>query len=276
MKNKTIAVAGALIIGGLLTINSIAFADTADAKAAVGVQKRIQFEKLMPGKQGGFALRGEQGIMLRNKLDWSEQLKELVAAGTITQATADKMLTFLTEQENTRKAEMEKLQTMTAEQRKTYFESKKSEVNKKINLFSSMVEKGIITQGQSDAIKDKLQDLQQAKRLTDIKTSLDPLVQNKTITQEQVTKVTEYMSKQQAAKITDMEKIEAMTKEEIVAYFKSNVVKKVDIFSQLVTDKVLTQEQADAVEKVLHPMGHFKGEKPGVIRKFDRSILKSN
>jgi hypothetical protein len=155
---------------------------------------------------------------------------------------------------------------MTAEQRKAFFESKTPPTIKKIDLFSAMVEKGIITQAQSDAIKGKLQALDQARYQEDMKASLDKLVQSKAITQEQATKISEYMSKQQTIKIAEVEKIKAMTKEEIDAYFKSNDVIKTNIFSQLVTDKVLTQKQADAVEKALHPMGFFKGEKLRMIK----------
>jgi Tfp pilus assembly protein PilP len=377
MKKNTIVMAGALLIGGLLTLNSIAFADTVDAKTSASILKRGLFETLAPGKMGGFDHRGQKDMVFIQKEDWSLKLKALVTEGTINQATADKMQAYLTEQENTMKTEMDKLQAMTAEQRKTYIESNKSELVKKVDLFNAMVEKGILTQQQADAIKpiqqpkdmvfiqkhdwnlqlkdlvaggtinqatadkmqaylteqentmkaemDKLQGMtaeqrktyieskkselvkkidilssmvekgiltqpqadaikaiqqtrqaeeklaQQAKHLEYTTAALTKLVESKVITSEQMLKINEYIVKEQAARETEMEKIKAMTEEEATTYFKSNAVDKDNMLAPLVTSKVLTQAQADAVEKVLHskgaPMGFGKGFVRGMIKR---------
>jgi Tfp pilus assembly protein PilP len=377
MKKNTIAMAGALLIGGLLTLNSIAFADTVDAKTSASVLKRGLFEKLAPGNMGEFDHKGQKDMIFIQKEDWSLKLKALVAEGTINQATADKMQAYLTEQENTMKAEMDKLQGMTAEQRKTYFESNKSELIKKVDLFSAMVEKGILTQQQADAIRpvqqprdmifiqkhdwnlqlkdlvtggtinqatadkmqaylteqentmkaemDKLQGMtaeqrktyfesnkselvkkvdilndmvekgiltqqqadaikviqqtkqaeeklaMQAKHLEYTTAALNKLVESKVITSEQLIKINEYVAKEQAAKTAEMEKIKAMTDEEATAYFKSNAGSKDNMLAPLVASKVLTQVQADAVEKVLHskgaPMGFGKDFGKGMIKR---------
>jgi|GEM_PF-662390 len=279
MKNKTLAITGALLIGGLLTFNSIAFADNVDTTASASVKTSIPFEKAMRFRIDGDH-RGQKDMVFIHKQDWSADLKTLVSEGTITQTVADKIQAYLTEQDNAIKAEMEKLQAMTLDERKAYFESKRADLKtaenatkdviiKKHDLFGDMVEKGVITQQQSDAIKSKLQALEQAKRQEAVKASLDKLVESKTITEAQATKIAEYINKLQAEKMAEMEKIQAMTKEEVAAYFKDKDkdVLKVNIFAQLVTDKVLTQEQADAVQKALHPMGHGKGVGPMMIKK---------
>jgi Tfp pilus assembly protein PilP len=278
MKTNTIAMAGALLIGGLLTLNSIAFADTVDTKTSASVLKRGLFEKLAPGNMGEFDHKGQKDMIFIQKEDWSLKLKALVAEGTINQATADKMQAYLTEQENTMKAEMDKLQGMTAEQRKTYFESNKSELVKKVDILNDMVEKGILTQQQADAIKVIQQTKQaeeklamQAKHLEYTTAALNKLVESKVITSEQLIKINEYVAKEQAAKTAEMEKIKAMTDEEATAYFKSNAGSKDNMLAPLVASKVLTQVQADAVEKVLHskgaPMGFGKDFVKGMIKR---------
>lgn len=278
MKNKTIALTGALLIGGLLTFNSVAFADTTDVTTSANVPKPIQFVKKIRGKMGDFAQKGAKDVVFMHKQDWSADLKALVADGTIAQTTADKIQAYITEQENTMKAEMEKLQAMTPEQRRAYFESNKQEIKKdeaakgnivvrKHDLFSDLVEKGIITQQEADAIKSKLQTLRQTERQEEVKADLNKLVEAKTITQEQAAKVIEYMNKQKADKAAEMEKMQDMTLKEITAYFKDKDINKVSIFSQLVADNVLTQEQADAVQKELHPMGFHRGDGPMMLKK---------
>lgn len=266
MKNKTIAMAGALLIGGLLTFNSVAFADTTDTTTANQPQKFEQIREKLQGKMGGFRERGQMGMKIHQKLDWSTKLKELVAEGTITQATADKIQAYTSEQQAAMKAEMEKIKAMTDAERKAYFESKKTDSFKRIDLFSSMVEKGVITQAEADAITSKLHDIQQTKMQENVKASLDKLVTSNTITQDQATKIIDYMTKQQAERAAEMEKVKAMTEEERDAYFKNNIKNRTNMLEQLVTDNVLTQEQADAVAKALHPKGFEKGFGKGMIK----------
>lgn len=276
MRNKTIAMASALLVSGVLVLNSVAFADTAatTTTTTAAQQKPAKAYGKMMDRNGGFKQKGAMGMHGQQMFgqDWSNKLKELVAAGTINQATADKIQVYITEQEAARKAELEKLQGMTAEQRKAYMESKKTEAVKRQDLLSAVVEKGIITQQQADTIKAKFQADQQAKMQESIKTSLAQLVTNNTITADQSAKVLDYVTKQQAARAAEMEKVKAMTQAERDAYFKANPPTKNCNLAQLVTDKVLTQEQANAVQKALHLSGGQKCGNPGMQRGMQKGM----
>lgn len=271
MKNKkAIAMASALVVGSLLTLNGSVFADTAaDANSSTAQPARLA--------------RAAQGLKMNNArgmhnnlnkvqqgnfqaANWDTKLKELVTNGTITQETYDKIQTYLAEQQAQIKAEAEKLQAMTAEQRREYFENKKSELSVRTDLFTTLVEKGVLTQTQADAIHEKVQTKQHGDRKETASAALDKLITAGTITQEQATKILDYMKQNQESRAAEMEKIKAMSAEERAAYIKSAAAAKTNILSQLVTDKVLTQEQADAAAKVIQPGSfgrnmHFQNKK---------------
>jgi hypothetical protein len=260
MRNKTIAMASALLIGGLLTLNGTVFADVADTTTAISAKQRpAQAGKMLFGKSGNLNRQAFGGM---HQKGWNIQLDALVTAGTITQTTADKIQVYLDAEQATMKAEMEKVKAMTSDERKAYFESNKATAPKKVDMLSTLVEKGVITQTEADAIcaaqKEK-QAEQQAKQQEYATTALNTLVKDNVITAAQVTKITEYMSKEQAERVSEMEKVRAMTEDERVAYFKSNVGNRGNLLTSLVTDKVLTQTQADAVAKVLHGKGFQNG-----------------
>jgi Tfp pilus assembly protein PilP len=275
MKNKTIAITGALLIGGLLTFNSVAFADVTDSNSTKLPQRFTQVRERIQGKIGDFGYKGQRVMMVNPSQDWSVQLKELVAAGTITQSSADKIQTYIAEQQTAAKAEMDKVKSMTEAERKAYFESKKSDITQKHDLLSTLVEKGIITQTEADTIKaahqanrDAQRVEQQAQQQENRISALNKLVESNVITAAQVTKINEFISTKQAAREAEMEKVKAMTQEERTAYLKNNVENKTNMLSQLVTDNVLTQEQADAIQKVLPLKGFSMGFGRNIERGF--------
>lgn len=277
MKNKTLFMASALLIGGLLTLNNSVFADVMNSTTPTSVkQMSIQTGKMIPMKAGNLEKEScneihKGGMHIKG---WDIQLDALVTAGTITQTTADKIQTYLDAQEVTRKAEMEKVKAMTADERKAYFESNKPNVAEKEDILSTLVEKGVITQTEADAIKavqntkqaeQKLN--QQAKKQEHMTTALNKLVESNVITSAQLIRINEFITVNQETSATEIEKIKAMTQVERVAYLKTNAGNKGNMLTQLVTDKVLTQTQADAVEKVLHSRGSQKGFGKGADKK---------
>ncbi|MGB7604835.1 MAG: hypothetical protein WBL93_05095 [Lutisporaceae bacterium] len=265
MNKRTIAITSAVILGSLLTISSSVYASGVDgvtANSITNVWKKAHLagqaisEKV--AKLGN--KENMKAFNLNKKFDnISILIKEFVTDGTITQATSDKITAYITEQEAARKTDMDKLKAMTAEERKAYFEANKANKPEKLNLFDAMVEKGILTEQQANTIVEKLHVNQQIKQQDAMKNRLSPLVESKTITQDQATKILAYMEKQQASRTAEMEKVKAMTKEERATYLKSNASSKTNMLAQLVTDKTLTQEQADAVQKALHQKGFKRG-----------------
>jgi hypothetical protein len=84
-------------------------------------------------------------------VNFKEKLSSAVKNGTITQAQADKINSYLETKKAERKAEIEKARSMTEEQRKTYFQQKKS--SDKPDLFKDLVEQKIVSQSEADALK---------------------------------------------------------------------------------------------------------------------------
>jgi len=88
------------------------------------------------------------------------QLDSLVSAGTITDEQEAKIITYLNEQEETRKAEMEKVKSMTEDERKAYLESKKDSTQAEkgtiANPLQALVDDGTLTQDQADAVAKAL------------------------------------------------------------------------------------------------------------------------
>lgn len=85
------------------------------------------------------------------------------------------------------------------------------------------------------------------------KTQLDALVKAGTISQEQADKITSYINKKEEERKAEMDKVKAMTEDQRKAYFESKKpLKKVDMFKDLVDQKVITQAQADAIKGQMH------------------------
>lgn len=122
--------------------------------------------------------------------------------------------------------------------------------NNSIGSFSSMHKQQMVQKfGKSD-------------QKTDFKSKLAELVTAGTITQEQSDKILAYMETEQAARKAEQEKIARMTNDEKKAYFEANKLERKDMFSSLVSDGTLTQDQADAVKKAFMPEGRgsFEGK----------------
>jgi polyhydroxyalkanoate synthesis regulator phasin len=81
-----------------------------------------------------------------HKLD----VDSMVESGTISKATGKKIKSYLKKHKKEHKAEREKVQKMTDEERKAYFENKRSSGQ---DMWSKMVEEGVITQDEADAIR---------------------------------------------------------------------------------------------------------------------------
>lgn len=149
MKNEKLMVkliAGLVIAGVTLSAGATAFADTKDDTATNKIQT-AQKEKREGFKRGGNK-EGFHGEDIKTKLD------AFVKDGTITQAQENKIVEFMNKKDEARKAEMEKVKAMTEEERKAYFEAKKTE--ERPNLFKELVDAGILNQTQADAAKKVL------------------------------------------------------------------------------------------------------------------------
>lgn len=103
-----------------------------------------------------------------------------------------------------------------------------------------------------------------AQIATQLSTQLKTLVEKGTITQAQADKVEAYFEKIAQTRQADFDQTKNMTREERQAYMQKNREKCQDPLAQLVTDKVLSQEQADAIAQLfpMHRGGGKAGDRP--------------
>ncbi|HWQ43252.1 MAG TPA: hypothetical protein VN456_14620 [Desulfosporosinus sp.] len=188
----------------------------------------------------------------------SEQMQTMLAAfvtdGTLTQTNADNITAFMSTQATERKAEQAKVALMTEAERQAYHDQKATTTTQpKLDRFSEMITSGIITQEQADTMTAKIEAQRLATRQAEQKTQLDALVANNTITAAQVDQILAYEVTEDAARKTEMDKVKAMTTDERAAYLETSQGTPKDPLAALVDAGILTQDQADAVTKV---MGH--------------------
>ncbi len=186
------------------------------------------------------------------KMDFSS----LVTEGIVSQETADKMTAFQEEQEAERHAEKEKVDAMTDEERKAYFES--NDNMKQGNLFEDMVAEGIITEEEAATIEETMPapDVTFGVNGEGIGVALESVV-SQLVTDgvmDQVTadEVVAYNKANEEACKAEMDKVEAMSDEERAAYAESNEgVKHLDPISDMVTEGIITEGQGNAIKEVM-------------------------
>lgn len=245
---KTLIIGATILaIGGSAIYASSANAATEDAaNKKPFIEWKKNKEGKMPGEKG-FKMKEEKG---------AEQMKtylaSLVNEGVLTQQKADSITNYLQKKAEERKAEFDKVKSMTQEERKNYMSQKKGE---RLNPFDAMVKDGVLTQSEADTIKSKLQEKRAAERKQKITEQLSSLVENKTITQDQVNKLIEKLQKKDEETKALHEKLKAMTPEERKTYMEQNKKDRKDILQELVDEGTITKDQADAMRKAM-PMHH--------------------
>lgn len=130
-----------LVDAGILT------QEQADAiKQYTDAQEKLRREEQKNNQQEQQLKRQEQ---MKNQLD------NLVNSGTITQEQEDKIIAYLEKQQENRRAEMDaekdSVKSMTDDERKAYFESKKGTRPEKSAPLKELVDNGTLTQEQADA-----------------------------------------------------------------------------------------------------------------------------
>lgn len=141
---------------------------------------------------GGMHVRGMNGGLPEQMLD------KLVEEGLITQDKADAITAYLKEKTDELKAQMEELRNMTQEERKAYMESKKETApTERQDFLAQLVEKGLLTQAEADAVKAYLQENAKTFRPEGFKggfsEKLQTLIDEGTLTQEQADRVSEVL-----------------------------------------------------------------------------------
>lgn len=182
---------------------------------------------------------------------FNDMLLELVKDGTLTKSEADKIKEYLDKRKEQRKAEMDKIKSMTPKEKREYFKQKQV---KEQDLLSELVKNKILTQKKADTIKNRLaqkHEAQREERIKDINNKLNALVEKGTITKEQAAKVMENIKQGESERKAIRDKIKNMTPEKRNEYLLSIKGKKEDFLKKMVDDKILTQEQTNAIRKAI-------------------------
>jgi hypothetical protein len=263
MNGKKIA---ALLIAGSLTA-SVGVTAGAFTKAE-GSKTKAKSAQTQMKKRSWQNIQGS----MKTKID------TLVKDGKITQAVEDKVISYLNQKETALKAEMDKIKSMSAAERKTYLESRVN--GQKTGILAEMVSANVLTQAEADSLKAALPELQKGQKMMsgghfgrlgagmmqpadiqkNIKSKLDTLVQAGTITQAVEDSVLASYNQLAAQKQAEMDKIKSMTQAERKAYFESKVkAQSQDPIADLVKAGTITQAQADAIKNVFPGHGKFGG-----------------
>lgn len=203
-------------------------------------------------KENGKKLKTEKRLDLNKEFkkgkkheDLKNVLSQLVKDGTITQEDMDNITKYLDADRPGKKQNF-----------------KVDKDGNKLDLFTDMVDKGVITKAKADAIKAKLHSLREAERkerLDMINKKLEGLVEKGTISKEQKDKILAYMEQKRQERQAEHDKIKNMTKEEREKYFKSKEFKKQDILSEMVEKGIITKSQSESLKDIFpKPNKSFK------------------
>lgn len=231
-------VVSGIIVGGLLlTAGGISMASASDIPAKFS--KMVSFQQDGQHRPGpGYPGQGQPKLTNENM---KEVLGHLVSDGTLTQEQVDKFQAYIDETVTNAEGE------------------EKNRQEKRPDLFKDAVDKGIITQEQANIITNKIKEKGQEIRQEKIKTQLNTLVTSGTITQAQADGVLQAFEVSAAKRQEVLEKVKDMTPEEMQSHIQSLKKENINPLSQMVSDKTITQEQADAIAKLMpHRGGHFK------------------
>ena len=237
-QSKMGRIIGGLLIGGLLLGGtSLAMADSTAAWSGNANTGRAGWcGKMAPGPKS-FNSETMQPI-----------LNSLVASNQLTQAQADQILARQQQLQTDRQQQREQMRDKTPAEREALREQKQAG---RVNLLAQLVNEGVITQEQADAIQTAMQEQRKATQQERIASSLSGLVEKQVITTEQAAAVQNKLSEMQSARQAEMEKLRDMTPEQRRAYMKEN--RPANPLSELVTAGVLTQEQADQIHQAVGP-----------------------
>ena len=231
-KNLAIGVSGVLI-GGMLLTGGLAFADSSGTSTVANLANKVPWVGQMMGARGG--MMGAKGQLEAQGAKLSqENLNQLVKEGTITQAKADEIRTFID------KTEKEKNTTGNSVKLKGRPDS-----------LAELVTNKILTQAEADNIKTELNELAQAQSQQQISDALKVLVDKGTITQEQSDNILKGYADAAANREAQAQKIENMTVKEARQYMEDNRGKQQNPLDQLVTDGVITQAQVEAFQNAM-------------------------
>ena len=163
-------------------------------------------------------------IMVKHKHYLEEAILKMVQEGSLTKEKADKILEY---------------------------KQKIKKQGKRGSILNELMQEGIITEGEANAIKEKLMQMKEA-RFTE---GMQSLVDKGVLTANDINNIRSYLLKVREERKATVEKLKSMTPEERKAYFKEHKKEREDILTKMVEDKVITKEQAEEIRKAIPDLG---------------------
>lgn len=208
--------------------------------------------------------------------EWQTSLNTLVNKGTITRDQATKILNFLSANDQMMQNIFDQVKKMNSQQKSQNLKQNLTEIKDPV---SQMVDQGIITQQQADALKQTIPFLPKIVRLQkpsqqQIKANLDALAAKGTITQDQVGKIQTFLSVNDQKMQHIFDQTKDMSPEQTTQYFKQNQLEIKDSISQkgdqmsitfnpisqMIDQGIITQQQANAVKQALGAFPELPGK----------------
>lgn len=154
MKNKSIkakVLTGALITTLMISCAATAFATPTNTENLPNTTTPCSQDFTMD-KKSKMSLKRQQHEAEKQAV-LENTLSTLVTDNTLSQDQADKIKETITQQQNDKKAEIEKLKTMSETDRKAYM---KENHKRKVDFLKVLVDNGTITKEQASKVKDSL------------------------------------------------------------------------------------------------------------------------
>ncbi len=263
-KNFKKVIGGIMIGCMLLSLGVTSFANSVDyqQEGNVNVENGLQ--------RGRFGQRPNVDEDMRENMAQKQEeqkeefdniLSELVEEGIISQEKVDAINEYVEEKAQERAVQL--TEERTEERAEGRRQRGNMERGQKQGILEEMVEEGIITSEEAEAIKDKQEETMIEKREELINSKLESLVEDGTITEDDIDLIIEYMDEQREEKREEMEAIKDMTEEERKEYFEENKTEKTDILSQMVEDGVLDEDKAEAIRELLPKANLHKQPRQG-------------
>ena len=192
----------------------------------------------------------------------ADKFKEIEESGLLTSSEISKIKRYLEDKKVEQDEEFETLKDKTEEERKAYFEENK---DKKGDMLSDLVSQGIISEEQRTALKEIfLQDKPFSKfegKQRGSENIVNHIQESGIFSDNEIAQIKEYLEEKKIEKNKERESLKDKTEEERKVYFEQNKGQKKDIISELVSNDIITQEQADKLKETMPQKPEIKETK---------------
>lgn len=222
-KNLKRALTGVLV-GGMMFTGGIALA--ADTKSNPNNFAEKPF--MGKGQHWGGPRKG-MGHFAGGRVKLSdEMMAKLVTQGVITQKKADEIKSYIEKRIKERQAE-----------------------GKKSGLLDELITNNILTQKQADSMQAKIREIRENENREQLSANLKSLVDKGIISPAQSGQILKKLDDIHQEREAVLEKTKDMTVEERHEYMQQNIGKRQNPIAQLVSERIITQEQANALKEVM-------------------------